>query len=263
MSREFTRDYGLEVARGNVSGITCINKFGRNIEVDAIADVWDGGQATSGVSLVWVAPTSRQTHAIASTSGLDDAGNVGATSIRIYGLPDWDTAEVNEDITMDGANPVTTSNKYVIIHRMHTLTSGGTSINAGIITATASTDSTVTAQIRVGIGQTGMAIYGIPSTQNLYLSRLYANMNRAAGAGAGTGYVNVSLLVNREPSAQLTRFLTKHTFGLSLNGTSALTIPYINRKKIEGPAIIKVQIDSGTANMDMSAGFDGYLITES
>ncbi len=245
----------LEIARGNVSGQTTINKFGRNIAVasGATADIWDDGN-TAGV-LIWVAPTQARTHVIASTDANDTSGGTGARTVKIYGLPDWDTAEVSETVTMNTSSPPVTSNSYVIIHRMKVVTKGGTNVNIGEITATAA--GNVTAQINVGKGQTGMAIYGIPSTQKLYLGRIYANLNKSGGA---TGGADVSLEVNTEPNAELTNFTVRHTFGIITTGTSALTINYYVPKIIVGPAIVKMQAVSGVSSLDISAGFDGIIV---
>ena len=260
-SRSFSRDFGLDCARGLIPGCGVVTKFGRNIEVDSgvTADVWDGGE-TGDVSTSWVAPTQARQHLIASTDGNDASGGTGARTVLIFGLTDWDTAESSETITMAGTSGVTSVSSYVIIYRIQVLTKGATASNIGTITATALTDNTITAQITPLVGQTGMAIYGIPSTQKLFIGRFYGNMNRASGAGASTGYVNLILLVNPEPQTELTNFVTRHTFGISLDGTSALTINYANRKVVDGPAIIKIQVDSGTNNMDISAGFDAYII---
>lgn len=253
-------DFHLEVAMEKVGGHFSITKFGRNIEIDSgvTADVWDGGYtvASGGVSLIWVAPTQARTHTIASTDVNDTTGGTGARTVRIFGLTSWTTAEVSEDVTMNTGSPPVTSNSYVIIHRMHVLTKGATNVNIGIITATATSDGTITAQIRVGQGQTQMAIYGVPSTQTAYLGRLYANTNRSVVAAAAA---DVTLLVNPEPQTELTNFLVKHTFGLMTTGTSAFLIPYYVPKVIQGPAIIKVQAVSGANDMDVSAGFDLIL----
>lgn len=253
----------LEIAQGNVSGKTAVNKFGRNIEIDSgvTADIWDGGHtlASGGVSLIWVAPTQARIHDIVSTSASDDGSpvGVGARTVRVYGLTDWDTAEVSEDITLNGTTNVPTVNAYVIIHRMEVLTKGATSCNVGVITATAQTDNTVTAQIQAGNGQTEMAIYGVPSTQKAYISGFYGEINKAGGAA---GVVDTCLLENPEPDSELTNFLIKHRFGLQTVGTSAYSHPFNPYKKVEGPAIIKISVASGTNNMDVSAGFDLILV---
>jgi len=260
-------DLGLDVARGLVSGMATINKFGRNTEIDSgvTADIWSGGKTVGalpgGTSLIWLAPTAACKHNIASTSGSDDGdpAGVGARTIRIYGLPDWDTAEVNEDIVMNGESNVLTQNTYVIIHRMKVLTSGATSINVGTITATASAPSnvTVTARIEVGIGQTEMAIYGVPSVEKLYLSLWYASSLRSVTAAAGA---NLSMLVNTNPQTQTVNFITKETKGIITAGSSGFNRTYEERKMISGPAIVKIQAVSGANDMDISSGFDGLVV---
>ncbi len=262
MSIFSSQNFFLEVARGNVSGMSAINKYGRNTSINngVTADIWDGG-ATGG-TLIWVAPTVAATHTIASTSASDDGpSGVGARTIRIFGLPDWDTAEVSEDITMDGAgaNAQVTSNSYVIIYRMKVLTNGGTNINVGIITATADAPSaaTVTAQINASQGQTHMAIYGVPSTQKAFIGSFYTNMNKSGGAA---GNIDLTLLSNPEPDAELLNFLSKHTVGMITTGSSGFNHDYYTPKLIEGPAIIKIQALSGTNAMDVSSGFDLIIV---
>jgi hypothetical protein len=251
----------LLAAMGAYPNIITVNKFGRNIEVDSgvTADIWDGGHtvASGGVSLIWVPPTVARTHTIASTDAGDTGGGAGARTMRIYGLTSWDTPEVSEEVTLNTGSPPVTANSYVIIHRMRVLTKGATNVNIGTITATATGDGTVTAQLRPGEGQTQMAIYGIPSTQTAYMGRLYANVNRTVTAASAA---DISLRVNPEPGVELSNYLTKHTFGLQTDGTSAFSIPYYTPKGIPGPAIIKIQATSGANDMDISAGFDLLVI---
>lgn len=255
---EFFNSFLLEAARGNVAGMSTVNKFARNIQIDSgiTADVWDGGH-TAAVSLIWVAPTQARTHTIASDSASDTDGGVGARRLKLFGLTDWDTAEVNEEIVMNTGSPPVTANSYVIIHKMQVLTKGATNINVGTITATATADGTVTAQIRPGQGQTQMAIYGVPSTQTAFIGRLYGNVNKAGGAA---GLIDMSLLANLEPQDELLNFAVMHTFGLQTVGTSALTINYYTPKVFPGPTILKIQALSGTNSMDVSAGFDALVV---
>lgn len=252
-------NYALEVARGNITGVASVNKFGRcpdNVDLGVSTDIWDGASAATA-TIIWVAPTQARTHTIVSTSTSDDGSpaGVGARTIRVYGLTDWGTNEVSEDITMDGTTGVTTSNSYVIIHRMRVLTKGATNTNVGTITATATTDTTLTAQINPGEGQTQMAIYGVPSTQKLYLSCYYASIQRNAGGSA-----DIELLVNPEPDTQLTNFLVKHTNVVTSGGTSFIERNFEPYYEITGPALVKVQATGSANNMDVSAGFDGYLV---
>ncbi len=253
-----TVGFMLELARGNILGMAGINKFGRSTNNDSgiPTDVWDGANATDDIA-IWVAPTTARIHAITSTSDADSVTAGGARTIQVYGLTSWDAAEVSEVVSMDGVTGPNTANAYVIIHRMQVLTKGATSVNVGVISATAATDGTLTAQINAGTGQTHMAIYGVPSTQTAYMGRFYANFNRSGGVSVSA---DVSLEINPEPDVELINFVTKHTFALVKDGTSALTILYSNYKIFSGPAIIKVQVIASAADLDISAGFDVILV---
>jgi hypothetical protein len=249
-------DYALEVVRGNVNGVTAVNKFGRSTDVDATdTDIWDRANATDS-DTIWTAPTTARTHQIVSTSTSDTSAGAGAKTIEIYGLTSWTTKEVSETITMNGTTNVATTNSYVIIHRMKVLTKGATNTNVGVIKATADTDTTVTAQINAGEGQTQMAVYGIPSIQTAYLPRYYASAIKGAVAVS----VELTLLVNPEPDTELLNFVTKHTNGLATDGSNLIEQNFNPYYKIPGPAIIKMQGNGSTTNIDVSAGFDLYLV---
>ena len=255
----------LAAADGKADGISVVNKFGRNIEIDSgvTADIWDGGYtvASGGTSLIWLAPTAARIHTIASDSTSDDTGSTGVDTVKVHYLADWDTAEAIETVGPGDLNEgIAMTNAAVMINRMEVVPQATTLVcNVGEITATAASDSTVTSIIKPLIGQTGQTCYGIPSTHNLYINRLYGNMNKAGGSSA---LVDVALCFNPNPDTQSVAFLTKHTFGLMSTGTSALTINYAVPKKMAGPGIVKIQALSGTNDVDLSAGFDGVLITQ-
>jgi len=260
MSYLSSRNYGLESARGNVPGVTTVNKFGSapdGIQTTA-TDIWTRADSTP-TQQIWLAPTAARIHAIVSTSTDDDGSPVGAgaRTIRIYGLKTWDLAETSEDITLDGTTPVNTANSYVIIHRMKVLTSGATNINVGTITATAATDSTVTTVIAPGDGQTEMAIYGVPSIQKFYLTRWACNIDKTTGVATA---VNFMLKVNENPNVQTTNFLRKQDISLQSTGTSMYQNHFEVPIQFNGPCIIKVQATSTAADVDGEAAFDGYVI---
>lgn len=258
------RDFFMDVASGNIDGFQAVNKFGHassGVQSSA-TDIWDRADATP-TQQIWVAPTQARVHNIVSTSDADsDSGGVnpqggGARTIKVYGLTDWDTKEVSETVTLDGTTAVATSNSYVIVHRMSVETNGATNINVGVITATAVTDSTVTAQISAGEGQTQMAIYGIPSVQSAYLNSYYGTLNKASGA---TATIDYRLKVNPHPDVELTQFITKQVRGVQSTGASSEIWNFVHPIKVAGPAIIKIQGLGSTTDLDGSAGFDLILI---
>ncbi len=260
VSARFVRnlDGMLEIAKQNVPLHSSVNKFGKTENADSgiATDVWDGATTTP----VWVAPTESRIHDIVSSSASDDGApaGVGAQTIRIWGLPDWDTKEISEDIILNGLTDVPTINAYVIIHRMQVLTSGTTSIVVGNISATAQTDGTVTAQIKVGLGQTQMAILGIPSVQTAYFTNFWATGRKGGGAAK---LIDIGLLVNIDPENGK-NFLVQETGSVTGVGGPPFRIPFLPHRQLVGPAIIKIQANSNANDSEVAGGFDIILVDQ-
>ncbi len=250
-------DPTLEIAIGNISGRSTINKYGRSTNVDAVdTDIWDRANTTDDQK-IWLAPTATRIHTIASDSANDTTGGTGANQVIITYLPDWNTAQLTETVTGNLNAGIAMINAAVIIHRMEVMPQAtSTSANVGTITATAAGDATVTAQIEPGKGHTQMVVFGFPSTQTLYIGRLYGNVVGVAGGAEAVA----SLLFNPNPNVQILSYLTRHTFGIRGVGTSALTINYSSPKVFEGPGLLKLQVAGDAINMDISGGFDGVLV---
>jgi len=253
----------LEIAEGEVTGHYAVNKFGRSENVDNgdLTDIWD-----AAAQPIWLAPTAPRVHQILSTSDEDSAAGgtvavgTGAWTIQVYGLQDWDTAETSEVVTMDGtatgANAVNTANSYVIIHRMKVLTSGAAGPNVGVISAIAASDATITAYIQAGVGQTLMAIYGVPSTQKAYMTGFYSSVERDSPvASTIEGLVVYSMDVENRPTV----FLTKHIWSQVETG-SDMQHSWNPYKGFDGPGIIKLQATADADNTHVSAGFDLILV---
>jgi hypothetical protein len=254
-------DLNLEIAAGTYANYSSVNKFGRapSGAQTTATDIWDRADATP-TQQIWVAPTQARVHAIVSSSDSDgktgSPNSVGARTLRVYGLTSWSTAQVSEDITLTGTDAVNTTNSYVIIHRMKVLTKGATNVNVGTIIATAATDTTITAAILPGQGQTQMAIYGVPSTKTAYITGYYGGAIQAAAACRGL----ITLKVNPNPNVELINFLTKHTNGWDTTANNSIQHMFRPYYQVAGPAIIKVQAISSAADTDFSAGFDLILV---
>ena len=236
------------------SGLVWVNKFGAAASgiQTTVTDVWDRADATP-TQQIWLAPTAARLHAIVSTSASDAAGGVGMRTVTVYGLPDWDSSEIQETVTLNGTSSVNTVNSFVIIHRMRAETWGATNVNVGTITATAATDSTVTAAILPGNGQTLMAIYGVPSTETWYVTNYYASINKAQGAAAT---ISFRLSVNPSPDVLTTRYLVKHVIGTQSTGANHFAHQFNPYFALAGPAILKLQGIASAADADATGGFD-------
>lgn len=252
------RDIFLSIPAGRVPYASYVTKFGYAPDgvQSSTTHIWDRSDATP-TQPIWLPPTAARTHQIKSTSGIDDLTGIGCQKIQIYGLVDWNTKEVSEVINMDGVNDVPTVNQYVIIHRMKLIQGGTLGINAGIITATADVDGTVTAQININYGQTEMAIYGFPSTQTAYLTGWYASIHKASGAAVD---VLFELQQVADPEGSLVGFITKEIRGLQSNGTSMGAWDHKPYKVFDGPGIILVEATGSANDIDCAAGFDLILL---
>jgi len=252
------RNYAMEVARGNIAGQYPINKFGRTSNADAgdPTDIWDRADTTYDQPL-WVQPLAARIHDMVSTSTDDAAAGDGARTVQVYGLQTWDSKETSEILTLNGTTNVPTAESYVIIHRVKVLTFGIGGPNVGDIKFTAQSDGTVTAMVGAGNGQTLMAIYGVPSTQKIYLNSIFASVNLGA---AGVDSMCI-LHAHADPTLTQTKgWIVKHTFGLRQSGTSSDSPVFIPPKMISGPTILKMQVESDANNMIVSGSFDGIVI---
>jgi len=252
-------NWPLEIARGRVPGQIAINKFGKTTNADngVPTDVHDGANSTD-IILTWVAPTVARIHQIKSSSADDAAAGTGAQTIRVFGLTSWDTAEEFEDIILNGVTNVPTTKSYVIIYRMTVLTKGAADINVGKITATADTDATITAMILASVGQTRMAILGVPSIQTAFISSYFMTTAEAAS----NPDVSMTLLTNLTPDVELLNFISKHTLVTTSVGSSHISHPFDKPEKVVGPAIIKLNAISTSNNTDIDAGFDVVLVNK-
>jgi len=239
-------DFYFDVAAGDVRSHSSVNKFGSNPDVDsaAVEDIWDGGGT-------WVAPTVAQVHAITSTSVTDAITGTGARTMQVYGL-DSAGVLINETVTLSGGNSISTTNSYLMIHRLVVRTAGAGGANAGIIRATAGTDRTVTAQINAGNNQTLMAIYQIPADNDGCMLNFYASLLKAVGATA-----TVNVIIKAKPENEV--YQAKHKLGIIKDGSSAIEHKFFVPNCFEPLTIIKMTADSNVDNVDMSAGFDMVL----
>lgn len=252
-------DFNLNVSRGLVSGMRSVIKWGRapsGVQT-TLTDLWDRANATP-TQQIWLAPTAARVHAIVSTSASDDGSpaGVGAQTVLVYGLTSWSTAETSETVTLNGVGAVNTVNSYVIIHRMIVTACGASGPNVGTINATAAVDGTVTATIRPGVGQTEMAIYGVPSTQTAYIGKFHASMNDATA----TQRVDFQGMSTVDVTTNPNVFAVRRTFCMVNTGTSTYGEEFDPPMRMPGPAILKLSGIASAADVDAAGGFDLILV---
>ena len=254
--RVLSTDPMLDVSAGVYDFQSAVNKFGKALDVDTATetDIWDGADGTTSTD-VWVPPTIARVHNIASTDANDASGSgTGARTVEVQGLDtNWDLQQ--ETVNMNGVTDVPTSGSYRRIFRMKVVTAGNLGGNAGIVTATAVTDATVTAAIQPGNNQSLMAIYTVPNGKTAYITSYYSSFS---GSTPATVSGNVRLLV-KNVNASNTVFQLKHILGLI--GGQGFQHEFAPYYKVTEKHDIKLNMnDSSANNTALTGGFDIVLV---
>jgi hypothetical protein len=167
-------DFKYEVALGRRQGSTTFNQWGYNSDIDVGTEtVWSNGGTFTRM-------TTARTLSIVSTSANDTSAGTGAQSIVIYGVDaNWKSQTVV--VTLNGLTPVVTAEEWMGVNRIAIYLAGSGGVNAGTITATATTDLTVQCQIPVGVGASQQAIYFVQENHQALMDWLYITLVKNAG----------------------------------------------------------------------------------
>ncbi len=138
MSRGFTKDYILEIAKGNVSGTTIMSAMGEwesgNVDVDGEDCCrWEDFAPDGPPRLATPDSAGEQMTVISESNADNGATATGTLTVRIHYL-DATGAEQTEDITMNGTTGVdTTATDIRFVNDMYTLTVGSNGVAEGNI----------------------------------------------------------------------------------------------------------------------------------
>jgi len=146
-------DYRHEVALGQRQGKVTWNKFGYNASVGTSAEVvasWGG---------TFFPMTTARTLSIVSTDAADvTSTGTGARNVVVYGIDENRVAQTVV-VQMNGTTPVVTTETWLGVNRIAVGLSGSGYVNAGTITATATTDATIQGQVPAGVGTSQQCIF--------------------------------------------------------------------------------------------------------
>ena len=246
-------DYAFEISRGNVTGVSGVNKFGRNTDVDtALEAVWDGG----GTSMYL--PTSTWSATANITDLVSSSTSDNGLTVEVQGL-DTSWAAVTQTITL--GTPATTSvdldTALIRVFRMKN--TGATAytgnIQCGVGNATtAFSAANLRAQVTIGFDQTLMTLYSIPAATTGYLTNWGSSLNKGTPASGGV----TTILWARTFGGV---FRVQDTRSLMVTGTSApeprIYNPY---PSYSAKTDLLVTAQGSTTNFDVSAGFDLILV---
>lgn len=242
-----TFSWSINISAGNVDGVSYIEKFGMNTDVDANKEtIWDGGDIYTYIA-------TAETVTVTSSSGSDSAAGTGARTVEVQGL-NSSYEVVTETLTVGGAGGTV---EFLRVFRAVVITAGSDGVNVGTISITSDSTSTVLAQIGVdgtgsnaaGRGQTFMALYTIPAGKTGYLTQWTV----------GSGKQNtdaVAFILARDATITNAAFNSKDIITVSATTYSKnYTIPLQFTEKTD----IEVRAYSGTNNSLVSSTFNLIL----
>ena len=173
MSYFQSRDYNLAVARGNVSGVSMVGKFGNNPSIASGAT--EAITFSGAISWLTAATTVRVK---AGGNAADTAAGAGAQQITIVGL-DSSWNEVSETVATAGASAsAATTATFIRVYRAYVGNVGTYTVsNTGNVTIENSAGGTDLITIQAARGQTQTTQYTVPLGKTAYLTSIFANVD--------------------------------------------------------------------------------------
>lgn len=206
-SRQFTRDYNLEVLKGNIVSsvmvsINAHNDSATTTRVVVTPDVTTENIDQSGLHSV------AATVDIASTSTDDTSAGSGLRTLLLIGLDTNDNIQ-SETISLNGQTEVTSSNTYSAIHGFRGLTAGAGNTSAGTIWAgngvfTSGVPATKYCSADAGHNKSLCGYYSVPAGKTLFLRQLTMTM---VGSGKEAD-------IHIESSSDGIFWITENLFGI-------------------------------------------------
>ena len=242
-------DFGIDVIRGNIQGVSYIHKFGLNPDVDtaAIEDIWD----VDGTKTWYDAD---QTLEIVSASTNDDGDPVGtgARTVTIVGLDD-NGAEITQTATMNGTTAVALATDLMVVYRAWVLSAGTVATNDGLITIRLASAGATQAQIIAGNGQTLMAIYQVPASKKGYL---YSMTGKLLGSTVADATIN--LMVRPSGGA----WNVKEVMAIRTAGTSTFRDEYYLPIELDALSQVRMTAATSANNTIVGGSFDIVLVDD-
>lgn len=238
----------IDIALGNVSGLTFLVVAGRNPDIDTGTvpeDVWLGGGAYGGFDVA-----AAEALDVVSSSASDTAAGTGAQSISIEGL-DASFNEISEVVVMNGLTTVTTTATFLRVNSVSVNTVGTDGVNQGQITVSQTTSTTVMAVVGSLVGNQQQALYTVPANKTLYLKNISATLNDANGTHA-----DFFIQVRPENGS----WQTSVPFGISQTGgqiSADVSYPSIPAK-----TDIRVRVDATSSNNTDITAILNFLVSE-
>jgi len=231
--------FGLSIVRGEVPGISSVNKFGlnTNIGTSGLEDIWDAGGT-------YVFPAWGNADIVKIRSSVD----TDVEQIEIHGLNVKGTAVICRP-TLQGTALVTLG---TALWRCNLMTNIGTANIAGNVQLVSAGGGTAYAQITAGHNHSLSAIYTIPAGKKGYLTNFEASLD-----GLTLDYTVSGRLQARSFGGV---FKTMHTFSVDAVGGQEIRKYWNRPDEFDAKTDIKVMAASSSDDGELHATFDLILV---
>ena len=240
------KDLMLEIAAGNISGMSSVNKFGQNslISSGTQEDVWDGGGT-------YVFPA---TALITKLSQKVDQSAMRGETIEIQGLDaSWDLVVQTKDL--DASNTTTAVTLDTPLIRVFRLKVLADVVGDEDISVHNDANNVDYAIMTAGNNQTLMAIYTVPNGCTAYIVKGFASTTESTGKEPKSTEIRLWARDNVNGY----EFQLKQALGIPKAGNMLVRefTPYM---KVTQKTDIKVSAYCDNENGNVSAGFDLILV---
>jgi len=256
---EMSKDYLVEVGKGNIAGVTIMSAMGEfesgNVDADG-QDVCRFEDVGGPVRLPTPAGAGEQMTIISSSNADNGATATGVLTVRVHYL-DATGAEQTEDITMNGTTGVdTTATDIRFVNDMYTLTVGSNGVAEGNITLYKKGGSIANDLynfIVMGGNKSLVPHRMVPLGKTLYLM----NWQCAEAQGVRVAFRIRSTDMNGDLIPGV--FCFKDTAYISGSASGALPL---HSTPVPALSIVKVSHWSDAINSEGSCGWWGYLVND-
>lgn len=176
--------------------------------------------------------------ATSSTNTTAGVAGTGAKSVRIWGV-DANGFSTNEIVRLQGTTNVATKKQYAVINAMEVESVGSGGSNAGLITATATSGSTVSCGIVANANISKYAVWGNGTGG----TRSITSLNITC-ANSGSDDTTIDFIIRKSTGAKITMFSAT----VADNGTYSNATPLPKIKPGE-TLILKATAAGGTSNV--------------
>ncbi|KKL49845.1 hypothetical protein LCGC14_2311430 [marine sediment metagenome] len=176
-SEKISNSNFFSIARGLISGVksSVVSSHNPTLPNGTEEDIWE-----EGGTLVYL--SSAETMEVVSDSINDTSAGTGAQAVSLEGL-DSNYDEISETIIMAGTTPVTSSLSYLRVRLLTVSGSGSLQSNDGVITAEASTASTIQCHLNAREGASQNSHFTVPNNKNAYVIRVSFQASKLSGGG--------------------------------------------------------------------------------